>query len=59
MKTKVALLRGRLKSSFWNDSTEDRARQRANALAELHSAEVKETDEGFEVDASEYYGKEE
>jgi hypothetical protein len=53
---KVILLRGKdLEPVVREERTRALARLRAKALAELHSTDYEETDEGFVVDASEYY----
>lgn len=48
----VMLIRGKKEPAVWRDRTRARALQRAKALAELHSTDYEETDEGFVVDAS-------
>ncbi len=53
---KVVLKRGSEKGDVeWNDANPKRARSRAEALAELHDADLYETPEGFAVDAVMFY----
>lgn len=55
---RVVLLKGpKKKPAEWTDSTKARARQRAESLADLHSAPLIEATDGFVVDASDYYSR--
>lgn len=51
---KTTLLKGPRGLAIFNDPP-SRAKQRARALAELHRADVEETDDGYVVDASAFY----